>query len=462
MLDGKPRLVVSARYPPMGADEIRWLYCRQNPAANINFGPEPAEEIRNKFFVKLWNSYAFFCELARQPGDEGFDPNLPAVPLKDRPDTDRWILADLQGLVKTARTAFENYSVSSFCLAAEAFVEDKLSNWYVRTQKDRFWAKGRNANKQAAFQTLYTVLTTLAKLCAPVIPFLTEAMHQNLASLPRKRGEESIHLCDYPTADESLTDAQLSQDMDALLRLVSLGRAVRNVAKIKVRQALAELKVLPGDDRERRAIERFSTAAARELNVKKVTVHLPDPHDTSTWWLLEPTVKPNHQRLKEKFGQRMGEVLAQLRGKIDMVAQQPGAPLTTEVRLDNEYHGLDQEDFLVWQAPSGFAGLADRGTQLLLDARITPELAREGMGREVIRHVQSSRKEAKLNMEDRIELYLGADGKLAEAIAEHREYIGGETLVSRWSDKPLGNGAFHAEVKVEGQSLVIELRKIFV
>jgi isoleucyl-tRNA synthetase len=451
-------------YPPMGADLIRWMYCRQNPAANINFGPGPAEEVRNKFLVKLWNSYAFFCDLARQAGDEGFDPNLPQVPVNDRPDVDRWILSDLQILIQAARTAFENYSVMDFCLAAEAFVEDKLSNWYVRTQKDRFWAKGRNPDKQAAFQTLHAVLTTLSKLCAPIIPFLTEAMHQNLsvkgmARPERQRPEISVHLCDYPAADESLIDARLSEDTDALLRLVSLGRAVRNVARIKVRQALMELKIQPGSDADRRAVERFAQQMKDELNVKRITVH-----DPAARPLLSFEYKLNPKSAGPKFGPLLSQVqaaLTRLAAERDLSEVFARGESVIQTLLGGTAVTVEPAD--VWVLPKtekGFAGLADRGTQLLLDARVTPELAREGMAREVVRHVQSSRKEARLNMEDRIELYLAAQGKLAAAIAEHKNYIAGETLVAAWSAKLLGDAAFHTQVKVEGEPLVIELRKI--
>jgi isoleucyl-tRNA synthetase len=452
-------------YPPMGADLIRWMFCRNNPAANINFGPHVAEELRNKFLIKLWNSYAFFCDLARQAGDEGFDPHLPPVPVKQRPDVDRWILSDLQVLVRTARAAFERYSVIDFCLATEAFVEDKLSNWYVRTQKDRFWAGGRTPDKQAAFQTLYTVLTTLAKLCAPVVPFLTEAMYQNLVA--RGLGGDvpvSVHLCDYPAADEALIDEPLSQDMDALLRLVSLGRAVRNVAKIKVRQPLAELRVRPAGDADRRAVERFAGQIKDELNLRRVALH-----DPALGPLLSFEYKLNPKVAGPKFGPRLGEVQAAL-AKLDAENRKKVAHDLAEVFQAGqsvtvtlpEGAPVTVEPADVWVLPKtdkGFAGLADRGTQLLLDARITPELAAEGMAREIIRHVQNSRKEANLEMEDRIELYLGADGKLAEAIAAHRDYIAGETLVNHWSAEPLGDGAFRTTVKVEGQPLTIELRK---
>ena len=149
----------------MGVDVMRWMYCRHNPAANINFGYGPAEELRNRFMLKLWNTYAFFCNYARL---DGFDPNTPVVPVRERPDIDRWILSDLQLLIQTARREFEHYNVMAFCLEAEKFVDDKLSNWYVRRNRRRFWKSEKSADKLAAYQTLYTVLTTLIRLFAPV------------------------------------------------------------------------------------------------------------------------------------------------------------------------------------------------------------------------------------------------------------------------------------------------------
>ncbi|HLW64229.1 MAG TPA: isoleucine--tRNA ligase, partial [Gemmataceae bacterium] len=177
VLDGKREKVVKGAYPPIGADVIRWLYCRQNPAANINFGPGPADEVGKNFVLKLWNVYAFFCNYARL--DE-FDPAKPQVAIGERPDIDRWILSDLQLLIQKARASFESYDVMGFCLEAERFVDDKLSNWYVRRNRRRFWKSEHGPDKDAAYQTLYTVLVTLTKLLAPIVPFLTESMYQNL------------------------------------------------------------------------------------------------------------------------------------------------------------------------------------------------------------------------------------------------------------------------------------------
>ena len=176
---GKP-----IEFNAIGADVMRWLYCRHNPAANLNFGPQPANEVRAKFHIKLWNCYAFFTNYARL---DGYDVSLPQVPVDDRPDIDRWILSDLQSLVKTARQSYERYDVMSFCLEGERFVDDRLSNWYVRRNRDRFWSSNANldeAGKQdklAAYQTMHTVLLTLTKLIAPVVPFLAEVMYRNLS-----------------------------------------------------------------------------------------------------------------------------------------------------------------------------------------------------------------------------------------------------------------------------------------
>lgn len=441
-------------YPPMSADLIRWMFCRQAPASNINFGPHVAEDVRSKFLMKLWNSYAFFCNYAQL---DGFDPAAPQTPVAERPDIDRWILSDLQLLVKAARAAFERYDVQAFCLKAEEFVDDKLSNWYIRRNRRRFWKSEQGADKLAAYQTLYTVLTTLVRLCAPVIPFVTDTLYQNL--VVKGRGVdalESVHHTSYPEPDETLIDEPLSQEMDALLRLVSLGSALRNQVKIKVRQPLAELRIQPGNDVERRAVERFADQIKDELNIKRVTLH------EGRGSLLSFDVKPNPKNLGPKLGPRLKDVTALL-AKMDPaeVARRVQAGQTVEVSIDGASFTLEPAD--LWVLPrveQGAAGLADRDTQLLLDTRITPELAREGMAREVVRHVQSARKEAGLEMDDRIVLHLAtSDPELTAAIAAHRDSIANETLVRQWSEQPLGTDAYGTQVKIDGRALTIELRK---
>ena len=324
------------KHPPMGADLIRWMFCRHNPASNINFGPVPAEEVRRKFTLKLWNTYSFFCDNARQARG-GFDLSAPAVPVGQRPDLDRWILSDLQKLIEVARAAFEDYDLMTFCLEAERFVDDKLSNWYVRRNKRRFWKSEQGGDKLAAYQTLYAVLTALAKLFAPVMPFLSETMYQNL----KTAGEPaSVHLCDFPKADPALIDERLSTDMDALLNLVSVGMAARNNGKRKVRQPLAEI-VVDGDAATRRAAGRFADLLRDELNVRKVTVH-----DKAKGPLLQTVAKPNLKTLGQKYKDRLPEVKAAIEAAV-RPNEQGRVSIPDEVQTPNGPIAVEKDDLWV-------------------------------------------------------------------------------------------------------------------
>jgi isoleucyl-tRNA synthetase len=437
----------------MSADLMRWMFCRHNPAQNINFGYGPAEEIRSKFILKLWNTYAFFCNYARL---DGFDPSVPPVPVSKRPDIDRWILSDLQLLVGKARDEFERYNVMAFCLEAERFVDDKLSNWYVRRNRRRFWKSEKGADKLAAYQTLYTVLTTLTKLFAPIMPFLADTMYRNLEA--RGQNGVSVHLSEFPEVDDSLIDGGLSEEMNALLRLVSLGSAARNAVKRKVRQPLAEIRVQPADVHESKGLTRFADQLAEELNIKKVTLH-----DSAGGPLLQEEIKPNLKTLGPKFGPRLREVQTEL-SKEDAasVAQLVRDNMPFELPCPGGAVTLDPADVIVQtKPPEGWVGVADRGTQVAIDARVTDELAREGMARDVVRQIQELRKQSGLEMEDRIALYLGTDSPvLQKAIEAHLAYICSETLtVQVMKQAPDGN-AHQTVVKVDGQPLTISLDKM--
>jgi isoleucyl-tRNA synthetase len=256
---------------------------------------------------------------------------------------------------------------------------------------------------------------------------------------------------------ETLIDEELSADMDALLRLVSLGSAARNTVKIKVRQPLAEMKVQPGSDADRRAVERFADQILEELNVKKVTLH-----DLANRSLLHYVVNPNVKVLGPKFGPRLKEVQTALAAAdATALAREVQAARSFELACPNGIVTVELGDVVVQlKAPEGWSGVEDRGTQVLIDARITPELAAEGMARDVVRQVQQLRKDAELEMEDRITLWLGTDSaKLQHAIQAHKPYIAAETLTTQWAAQPLNGEAKHADVKVEGQPLTIELRK---
>jgi isoleucyl-tRNA synthetase len=435
----------------MSADLVRWMFCRHNPVNNINFGYGPAKELRNKFELKLWNTYGFFCNYARL---DGFEPAADPVPVANRPDIDRWILSDLQLLIRKAHEAFTDYNLMSFCLEAEDFVDSRLSNWYIRRNRRRFWKSEQSSDKQAAYQTLYTVLATLTKLFAPITPFLSEVMHRNLT---QGLGEPaSVHWCEYPKADATLIDEKLSGDMQALLRLVSLGSAARNTVKIKVRQPLAEMRVQPVDDQDRRAVERFGEQICEELNIKKVQVH-----ELSAGPMLQRSIEGNRKNMGPKFGERLGAILAELAKPNEERDRALATGNSWTLPLPGDPVELVPTDVTVkYKSPEGWAGVVDKGTQVMVDTRITTALAEEGMAREVIRHVQDLRKKSDQEMEDRIALHLATDDPgLKSAILTHKAYIMSETLTTNWSEQPLPEGCASSRVEIDGKRLTIQLAK---
>ena len=435
-------------FKAMGADVMRWLYVRHNPAANLNFGPDPADEVRSKVFFKLWNTYALFCNCAR--GDK-FDRSMPSVPVAERSGMDRWLLSNLQLLIQEAGAAYSTYNVMAFALKCEDFIDGDLSNWYVRREKDRFNSKVADLDaaglkdKWTAYQTLYTTLTTLCKLMAPCVPFVTEVMWKNL----RLPGDlESVHLCGFPTADESLIDTALSQDMAAVQRVISLGLAARQTAKINVRQPLAELVVSPGSDADRRAVERFPDLILYELNVKRVTLHAgTDP-------LLRASAKLNKKTAAAKLGPKLREAEAAL---ATMTPTELDASPLVVAGVELAAGDIVREFF----AQLGWTGVADKGTQVAINTAITEELRLEGLARVVIRQVQDTRKNAGLDLLDKIALHLepGSD-ELAKAIRAHQAAIATAVQATEWSESALNGDAFTATVKIEGQPLVIALRKV--
>jgi isoleucyl-tRNA synthetase len=452
---GKKATALLAKYPPMGADVMRWMYCRTNPANNINFGPGPADEVRSKVVMKLWNTYAFFCNYARL---DGFDPHAANVSMAERSDLDRWILSDLQLLIKQAHKAFGEYNLPAFVLQAEQFIDEKLSNWYVRRSRRRFW-RGKSqgdTDKLAAYQTLYSMLTTLCKLLAPVVPFFTEAMYQNLVRAQTADAPESVHHCEYPQANDALVDEKLSQEMDALLRIVSLGSAARNAAKIKVRQPLAELRVQSAEAADRQAVLRFAEQIKEELNVKQASLL-----EDSAGPLLQLEVKANLKTLGPKAGAKLQDVKKQIEaGAPEVLELASGKRGEVELKVGEQVILLTSADVSsIPKGAEGWTGVVDQGTQVAIDTRISKELKQEGLAREVIRQVQELRKKAGLEMEDRIALQVETESaELREAIERFREYVGVETLTREW-EVVATSFSHKLEAKIDGIVVNIALVK---
>ena len=435
----------------MGADVMRWLFARTNPATNINFGYGPAEDTKRKFLT-FWNTYSFFVTYANL---DGFDPADGQVAPDDLSLLDRWIQSKLHALIARTRAALDDYNVMTVARASEEFIED-LSNWYVRRSRRRFWKSESDSDKRAAYNTLYEVLVTFIKLIAPVMPFLAEEVYRNLVHAVDPGTPESIHLCEYPEADAARIDEDLMTGMDLTIRIVSLGRSARTTHRVKVRQPLSEVLVTLRDEDRPEDLLRLEDQIREELNVKKVTI-VDDPAD-----LVRFSVKPNFRRLGPRFGKRMPEVKAALEGMDgDEAADELNRTGVLAVELDGERIEITSEEVEI--EPSAKEGLIvaeDGGYCVALDVRLTEELEDEGFAREVVHTVQNMRKEAGFEVSDRIDILYNTTERLRRAIEHTEEYIRAETLsVSiKASDEP--RGEFRASSQINGEDADIAVRRV--
>ena len=407
----------------MGVDVMRWIFCRHNPVHNLNFGYNVGREIERKVFNTLWNVYAFFTNYARL---DGFDPNSEPVPIAERQDLDRWLLSNLELLVKEAREGFESYLLYGFIEQAERFIDD-LSNWYVRRSRRRFWRSREESDrdKLAAYQTLYTALVTVCKLIAPICPFIAERMYQNLVRQPDEGAPESVHLDDYPEPDETWIDPDLSAQMDAVKEVVSSALGVRQATGIRVRQPLAELVVASGDDAVRRGVERFRSHLLEELNIKELRI------EDSADGLLEHDVRPDMSRLGPRLGPDAGKVKQALEAMDPAVVAEGVRSLDgLKLEVGGKTVRLDRDDVVidrVW--PEGLAGEESTAFTVALNTELDEELVAEGVARDVVRHIQQLRKEADLEMDARIRVrYDTEDEPVQRAVCDWADYIRAETL----------------------------------
>ena len=435
-----------------GVDCMRWLYASTNPERNVHFGPKHCDETRRDLIIPWWNVYSFFCNLARV---DGFDPQIHTVTPAERSQLDRWILSDLHKLIQVAHDAYSQFDVLRFCAEAQRFI-DVLSTWYVRRSRRRFYGEGWPADKRAAYSTLYDVLTTLNRIIAPIVPFLSESMYQNLVARQIPGSAESVHHTLFPQADAKLIDEPLSAHVAASLKLMSLGRNARKESNLKIRQPLAELVIVPGNDAERAAAKLFADHFLEELNVKKVSLR--DSVDD----IVKVAVTPMMKTLGAKLGRRAPQA-KEIMGKLDprIVEEAFTKGETYMVFLDGDSVILDPADVAITRTYGDtWAGSADGQTVVLLDKRITRELKNEGLARDIIRNVQNLRKDSGLDIADRITLSLvTASTELREAIDAFGNYIAHETLATRVIGEQLVNSAGAIEVDIEGQKVSVALNK---
>jgi len=394
-----------------GADAVRWyFYASAAPWLPTRFSGELVSEMQRRFMGTLWNTYAFFTLYA---SIDDYKPAEQKAKPEDFSLMDKWVLSKLNTLVKFVDEGLEEYKITETARAIAAFV-DELSNWYVRCCRERFWGKGLEGDKLAAFETLYTVLTTLAGLCAPYIPFMAESMYQNLVVGNLPDAKESVHLTDFPCCNEALIDAQLEADMDEVIQAVSLGRACRNTANIKVRQPIATLYVKGGE-----LPEAVTELIANELNVKAVKF-VTDAREFTTYEL-----KPQMRTLGPRYGKILGKIGAHLKtmdGNDVVDAFERGE--TVSFDIEGTEVVLNKDDVLTKpMQKEGFVAETEGEMTVVIDTNLTEELIAEGYVREVISKLQNMRKDAGFEVVDRIKVTYTASDKLAAVIEAGAEDI---------------------------------------
>ncbi len=400
-----------------GADAIRWyFYINSAPWLPNRFHGKAVVEGQRKFMSTLWNTYAFFVLYA---DIDNFDPTKYELNYDQLPVMDKWLLSRLNTTVQAVDNDLANYKIPEAARALQEFV-DEMSNWYVRRSRERFWAKGMEQDKINAYMTLYHALVTIAKTAAPMIPFMTEDIYQNLVRSVDKDAPESIHLCDFPTVNEAWIDKDLEADMKELLEIVVLGRACRNTANIKNRQPIGTMYVKA----EKKMSEFYTDIIADELNVKEVKF----ADDVESF--ISYSFKPQLRTVGPKYGKLLGgirQALTDINGTAAMNELRTNGVLKLDIN-GNDVE-LTEEDLLIETAQTeGYVSESDGETSVVLDTNLTPELIEEGFVREIISKIQTMRKEAGFEVMDKIVVYAHGNDKIQDVMKAHKDEIKSEVL----------------------------------
>ncbi len=439
----------------IGVDTMRWLFATVTPTNNLGFGYNVTDEVRRRFILPLWNSYSFFVTYARI---DGWVPPATPTPLADRTLLDRWIISRANELVQAVRDSFDAYDIATGARAIEHFVIEELSNWYIRRNRRRFWKPESDIDKAAAYETLHEALVIVARLLAPILPFISEEMYQNLVRSMDTDAVQSVHLTDFPMASEAAIDSALSEDMAAVLEVVRLGRSARAEANIKVRQPLPAILVHTRNPAGARAVVRLKEQILDELNVKDVRA-LDEPGEIVSYEIL-----PNLPVLGPKYGKRLGGIRAALSKESagDVAATVEGGRNVALTLADGETIELMPAEVIVnLRKREGYAAAQSPEATVVLDTTLTPELVLEGVARDVIRAIQDARKQLELQIEDTIDVRWQAENnEVAAAIDAHRDEIGREVLASSLQrDGELSEAEGYARLKVGTSTLEVAIAR---
>jgi len=435
-----------------GADAMRWyLYTASPPGQERRFSSDLVNEVVRNFTLTLWNTYSFFVTYANldkwKPGASG-DVAYSAL--------DRWLLSSLHALVRDVTEAMETYDVLDATRPIQAFV-DQLSTWYLRRSRRRFWKSESDMDKQAAYATLYEALVTVSKLLAPTMPFLADEMYQNLVRSMDESAPISVHLAEWPQADASRIDEQLNREMALVMKLASLGHAARNKANRKVRQPLAEVAFAVGSADEAHVVARYAELLSDELNVKQVRSL--NTASEAVAYSLNPLPK----QLGQKYGSRFPAVRqALLAADAEAAARVLLDNQPLELRVGDEVLSIQPDEVEVRaQARSGFAVASEGAYLAALVTELTPELVREGLAREFVRRVQDLRKQADLDISDRIRVVYSATQGLEEAVQAFKDYITTETLALELTPGETAGDLPSLHDSFDGETMTVALEKVF-
>ena len=430
-----------------GADAIRWyFYINSAPWLPNRFHGKAVEEGQRKFMGTLWNTYAFYVLYAEI---DQFDPTKYTLDYDKLSVMDKWLLSKMNSMVKAVDDNLGNYRIPEAARALDDFV-DEMSNWYVRRSRERFWAKDMPQDKINAYMTLYTALVTVAKAAAPMIPFMTEDIYQNLVRSVDKSAKESIHLCDFPKVNEAHIDKELEENMERVLKIVVLGRACRNKSNIKNRQPIGKMFVKAGFELP----EFFKEIITEELNIKEVEF----TEDVRAF--TSYSFKPQLRTVGPKYGKFLGkikEALANLDGNAAMDKINAGEPLTFD--FDGNEVVLEKEDLLIDMAQvEGYVSESDGNVTVVLDTNLSEELIEEGFVREVISKIQTMRKEAGFEVMDKIIVNVDKNAKIEDIINNNLDEIKLEVLAEKVEFGKMSG--YSKEWNINGENVSLGVEKI--